>query len=143
MEVVGASIAVWRQRGDRREWLLLHRAAAGPDYESEWAWTPPAGARRTGESIQECARRELREETGLELDCSGTSCGTSDWAVFVAEATPETEIHLDDEHDRFEWLSLEEAVARCLPARVGEMLLAVAETWDQETSPDADGLPAT
>jgi 8-oxo-dGTP pyrophosphatase MutT (NUDIX family) len=126
-EPVGASIAVWRRRGDRREWLLLHRAAAGPDYEGDWAWTPPAGARLIGESIEECARRELREETGLELDCSATSCGTSDWAVFVAEATGEAEVRLDEEHDRFEWLSLDEAIERCLPAQVGDTLRGVAE----------------
>jgi 8-oxo-dGTP pyrophosphatase MutT (NUDIX family) len=127
IEPVGASIAVWRRRGERCEWLLLHRAAAGPDYEGEWAWTPPAGARLTGESIEDCARRELREETGLEVDCSATSCGTSDWAVFVAQATPEMEIQLDEEHDRFEWLGLEEAVERCLPAHVGDALRSVAK----------------
>ncbi len=126
-EPLGASIAVWRRRGDRREWLLLHRAAAGPAYEGDWAWTPPAGARVAGESIDECARRELREETGLQLECSPTSCGTSDWAVFVAQATPEMKIELDEEHDRFEWLSLGEAVERCLPPHVGDALRRVAE----------------
>jgi len=41
--------------------LLIRRArppAAG-------AWSLPGGAQRLGETAEECARRELREETGL------------------------------------------------------------------------------
>lgn len=30
-------------------------------------WSAPGGALEYGESIEECARRELREETGLEI----------------------------------------------------------------------------
>jgi hypothetical protein len=38
----GATIVVWRELSDTREFLLLHRAHIGPDYEGEWAWTPPS-----------------------------------------------------------------------------------------------------
>ena len=54
------------------EVLMLHRAHRGSDYEGEWAWTPPAGARLPGEPVDACARRELREETGLELPMEPT-----------------------------------------------------------------------
>jgi 8-oxo-dGTP diphosphatase len=32
-------------------------------------WATPGGALDPGESFEACARRELREETGLDLDC--------------------------------------------------------------------------
>jgi len=36
------------------------------------------------------------------------------------------EVRLDDEHDRYEWLSLDDAAARCFPSFVGESFSAVA-----------------
>src|SRR5918996_2326384 len=84
----GATVIVWREVEGEREFLLLHRRApGGPDFEGEWAWTPPAGARLPGESIDETARRELREETGLELRCRATGPGEEEWAVYVAHAS--------------------------------------------------------
>jgi 8-oxo-dGTP pyrophosphatase MutT (NUDIX family) len=115
----GAAVLVWRRAGAGVEWLVLHRAHRGRAYEGDWAWTPPAGARQPGETIEECAARELREESGLELECRATPCGSGDWAVFAAEAPAEAEVVLDSEHDAYEWLPAEEAAARCLPASVG------------------------
>ena len=73
-----------------------------------------------------CAVRELKEETGLELLPEKTGSGTEEWWVYAAEAPPGIEIRLSDEHDRFEWLTLEEAVARCRPEKVGNQIRAVA-----------------
>ena len=63
----GATVVVYRHNGARLEILLLHRAHHGPDYVGDWAWTPPAGSRLPDEPIEACARRELLEETGLDL----------------------------------------------------------------------------
>jgi len=46
--------------------VLLFRFAA-PDRAPFWA--TPGGALDPGEGFADCARRELREETGLDLDC--------------------------------------------------------------------------
>jgi 8-oxo-dGTP pyrophosphatase MutT (NUDIX family) len=118
----GATVAVWRPVGGRVEWLLLHRKHRGPEYEGDWAWSPPAGARLPGETLDECARRELLEETGLELGVDPTPCGTDDWVVYVAEASPDVQVEISAEHDRFEWLSLGDASARCRPAVVASGL---------------------
>ena len=118
----GATVAVWRKVGGRVEWLLLHRKHRGPEYEGDWAWSPPAGARLPGETLEECARRELLEETGLELELEQTRCGTDDWLVYVAKALRDVEVEISSEHDRFEWLSLGEACARCRPAVVASGL---------------------
>ena len=41
------------EESGRDEFLLLHRVApGGPDYEGEWAWTPPAGARQPREDLK-------------------------------------------------------------------------------------------
>ena len=107
------------------EYLLLHRAHEGPDYAGDWAWTAPAGARLPGEPVEPAALRELAEESGIvetaiwAVDLSG-AC-----AVFAAEVDPDTAVALHDEHDRFEWLTADEAVARILPASVAEQIRRV------------------
>jgi 8-oxo-dGTP pyrophosphatase MutT (NUDIX family) len=123
----GATVVVYRWGRDGRvgpEILLLHRAHHGPAYDGDWAWTPPAGSRFPGEAVLACARRELREEAGLELAVRPTACGSADWALFLAEAPLGAAVSLehDREHDRYAWLPADEAVARCRPAQVAEAL---------------------
>jgi len=52
---------IYRFHGDIIEVLLLHRRR--PD-----TWHLPKGTRRPGESLEQTARREVKEETGLDLD---------------------------------------------------------------------------
>ena len=111
----GATVVVFRNRGTTVEVLLLHRAHHGPEYAGDWAWTPPAGSRLPGEPIDHCARRELREETGLDLPPILTDCGTADWPHYLARAPRDAAVALDAEHDRFEWVAADQAPARCLP----------------------------
>lgn len=51
---------------DARDRVLLFRFDAG---DRPAFWGTPGGATDPGESYAEAARRELREETGLDLDC--------------------------------------------------------------------------
>jgi 8-oxo-dGTP pyrophosphatase MutT (NUDIX family)/diadenosine tetraphosphate (Ap4A) HIT family hydrolase len=111
----GATVVVYRNRGGTLEVLLLHRAHRGPDYAGDWAWTPPAGSRLPDEPIDQCARRELREETGLDLPLTFTECGTAEWPHYLASVPPDAAVVLDAEHDRFEWVLVDNAPARCLP----------------------------
>ena len=120
---LGASVVVWRRGSGAAEFLILRRRyAPGPD----WRWTSPSGAREPGESVEACARRELLEETGLALPLRATPCSREEWAIYAAEAPPEAEVTLDDEHDGFEWLTLDEARARCRPQVVADGLACVA-----------------
>ena len=121
----GASVLVWRRAEEGVEWLVLHRAHHGPEYDGDWAWGPPSGARLPGEPLEECARRELLEEAGLDTDPVPTPCGNPEWPLFVVRAD-EPEIVLSPEHDAWRWLSTEEACRRCLPASVADGIRCVA-----------------
>jgi len=118
----GVSIVVYRRAADGFQFLLLHRAHNGPDYEGDWAWTPPSGARLPGEPPAACAARELREETGLTHTPRPTNLGSSAWAVYLVELDADAPVTLDAEHDRFEWVSLADALRRCRPPVVADAL---------------------
>jgi len=118
----GCSVVVFRRAGDGLELLLLHRRHNGAEYEGDWAWTSPSGARLPGEPVDECARRELAEEAGLALPLRPTACGTAEWRLYVAEAPMEAPVALDMEHDRFAWLRPEGALPRVHPEPVRRAL---------------------
>jgi 8-oxo-dGTP pyrophosphatase MutT (NUDIX family) len=132
-------VVVWREAEGRSEFLLLHRLApGGASYEGEWAWTPPSGARLPGEPLDAAAARELYEEIGLTLPLTPLLDGTAseDVALYVAHAPPDAELVLDDEHDRFLWLPLEEALPKCLPSVVASGLANAAAWIESRSSAD-------
>lgn len=100
-------------------------------------WGAPAGGREPGETVLECAVREVREESGLRLahdvlrpcgyervtfDAAPDGPGYGRWtrqrsyvAVFAAEVPqvrPRVAPELDDV-DQAQWLTLNEAEERC------------------------------
>ena len=95
----------------------------GPNFEGDWAWGPPSGARYPGEYISVCAARELLEETGLSLSLIQVCGDAANWYVYLAE-TDHTEPRLSYEHDRFDWLSYDEAASRIAPEIVRTGLAA-------------------
>ncbi len=121
----GATVVVRRPGTAGWEYLVLHRAHEGPDFAGDWAWTAPAGCRLPGEPVEPGALRELAEESGIvdvaiwAVDLSGR------WAAFAAEVDVEQLVTLDAEHDRYEWLPADAAVARILPASVAEQIRRV------------------
>lgn len=80
-----------------------------------------------GEPIEQCMKRELFEETGLTLSASLTDIGDEDWYVYYAEADPDTDVVLSEEHDRFKWVPVEEAAVRCRPEIVGNQIRELAD----------------
>ena len=145
----GAAIIVRRPAPDgdhEAEYLVLHRAQHGPDYAGDWAWTPPSGSRQPGEAVLGAALRELAEEASIvaaETDLRALDlCGA--WVRFGLDVPAGTTARVDPEHDRLDWLPLDEAIARCRPATVADGLrLAAAATTAQRDVPAAGhGRPA-
>ena len=115
----GAAIVVAARSPAGWRYVLLHRGHFGPDWEDDWAWTPPSGSRKPGEDVGACAVRELCEETGLRADPRAVLTAGADWAVFALEVPWGTAVTVDGaEHDRFEWVTYAEACRRCRPAVV-------------------------
>jgi len=59
-DVVAAGVLPWRINGDGLQLLLIHR-----DRYDDWSW--PKGKLDEGETVPECAVREVREEVGLDV----------------------------------------------------------------------------
>jgi len=120
-------VVVWRERGGAREFLVLHRVApGGPGFEGDWAWTPPSGARQPGETPDEAAERELLEKTRLRLPLTRVPSVSADVAHYLAQAPPEADVALDQEHDELSWVPLDAALAKCLPSEVAAGVAAAA-----------------
>jgi len=128
----GATIVVYRRIDAAPEFLTLHRRHNGPKFAGDWAWGPPSGARYPHEPIVECAARELREETGLDLVLQPTEAGSADWSVFLAEAPVGAEIKLSEEHDRIAWLSLAEVIRQVAPDLVRAQVVEAARSLTAE-----------
>jgi 8-oxo-dGTP pyrophosphatase MutT (NUDIX family) len=133
----GATVIVYRVTPFGTEFLILHRAHAGPDFEGDWAWTPPAGARYPSESLEDCAHRELGEETGLSGALRRLDSGPAEWAIFLVEVSDSSEVVLHDtEHDRFDWVSLSDAAARCRPERAAIGFALASRVLDPQSPTD-------
>ena len=121
----GAVIAVFRRRGEHIEWLVLHRAHRGPDFDGDWAWGAPSGCRLPGEAVEDCARRELLEETGLDLN-PAPLLDDDEWPLFMVEAPPEADVGLSPEHDAYRWVDLLTASDLIKPELVAQQLRRAA-----------------
>jgi 8-oxo-dGTP pyrophosphatase MutT (NUDIX family) len=123
-EVRAAGGVVQREGG---EVLVVHR----PKYDD---WTLPKGKAEPGESDEDCALREVEEETGLRCrlgaELSSTQYVDGDgrpkvvryWTMSVEGGgfTPNREV------DEIEWLPVEEAAARMTYDRDRTVLRSLA-----------------
>ncbi|MEO6121683.1 MAG: NUDIX hydrolase [Acidimicrobiales bacterium] len=125
--VRAAGGVVWRRGEDGgTEVLLVHR----PKYDD---WTVPKGKADPGESDENCARREVEEETGLRCalgdhladiaytDRSGRSKVARYWAMRVLSGA----FVANSEVDEVRWLSLADAVAALTYRRDARVLHAL------------------
>lgn len=128
--VHAAGGVVARPAADGRLEVLLVRRADRDD------WTFPKGKRRADEADEACARREVREETGLRCELGAELPATSYltrsgrrkivryWAMHPVAGTagPRNEI------DQVRWVSLREAATVLTHARDRVLLAAFVRT---------------
>ncbi|MEX2109171.1 MAG: ATPase, T2SS/T4P/T4SS family [Gemmatimonadaceae bacterium] len=120
-KVVAGVVDVYVIRRNRGDWrvLTLQRAA---NTKRPNSWEMVHGKIDAGERPERAAVREVREETGLEIDAlysltvnpfylheSQTVQLAIVFAAFVAD---DSEVVLSEEHQGYEWLSLDDACAR-------------------------------
>jgi dihydroneopterin triphosphate diphosphatase len=114
-------VCVFRFRDDRIEYLVLKRASGERIHPGMWQLI--TGTTNEGERGVRTALREMQEETGLVpmhfwsvptvttfYDRQGGSLHQC--PVFAAQAAPDAEVRLSDEHSDYSWLSLAEARRR-------------------------------
>ena len=141
VDVHAAGAVVWRLRRGKLEVVVVHRA--------KWNdWGLPKGKLEPGESLAECAVREVAEETGLLIQlgqrlepvryrlADGRWKQSTYWVAREVEQSnpalngrtvplraPKTEI------DKVEWLSVKEAKARLSYAHDRDRLDEVADLY--------------
>ena len=125
VKVVSAGGLVFRQTGDLIETLLCARAR--PGFQGEDApltWRLPKGTPERGETVEQTARREVREETGVHVNVlapitsiryffvghdDGIRYDKTVYFYLMEPMGGSTSDH-DAEFDVVEWCSYEEAV---------------------------------
>jgi len=96
------------------------KRAKGKIYEGMWRMV--AGKIKPNEKAWEACLREIKEETGLEIDelysvpfinsfYEWETNKIHDIPVFLA-ITKESEVIMNDEHNEYEWLYIDEAISR-------------------------------
>jgi 8-oxo-dGTP diphosphatase len=123
-----AGAVVWRHDGDALEVLLVHR----PKYDD---WSFPKGKREAGETDEQCAVREVEEETGVRgrLGRELLPCAYRDrkdrpkvvryWAM---EGGKGRRFRPNNEVDEIRWLPLDEAAGLLSYAHDVDVLHAFA-----------------
>jgi dihydroneopterin triphosphate diphosphatase len=115
-------VHLFRHAGRGVEFLCLRRARTR---RLPGVWQPVTGKRRRGETALAAARREVREETGLEprrwwaleeptLLYQPSRDEVVAIPVFAAEVGPRDRVRLSDEHDDWAFLAASAAARRCL-----------------------------
>jgi 8-oxo-dGTP diphosphatase len=115
--VYASGVVPWRRNaGGEIEILLIHR----PRYDD---WSVPKGKRDDGESDEQCAIREMQEETGVlgELgkalptamytDHRGRPKEVAYWLMEIANGEPIT-FEANDEVDELAWYGFTDAQAK-------------------------------
>ena len=106
------SIEAWIFHTEDREILLLK-----VEDETVSFWQPITGGIESGESPEEACLREIKEETGLLLDCSNLT-GLGNFTVKIDEnltihkdlflvLTEQKDIQISDEHVGAQWVALD------------------------------------
>lgn len=116
---------------DQGRCLLVRRSKANRHYVGAWEW--PGGKAENGETFDAGVRREVREETGLEVTLLKLALAfqVEMTALHLVVLCMEARVAggalcLSAEHDESAWVSLDRLGERALPDGVREHMLAYA-----------------
>lgn len=143
-KVVSAGGVVWRRGSGGAEVLVCHRA-------SEDLWALPKGTPEPGETLEETALREVREETGVEVAIEGSLGDITYWFSrpqegvryyktvhhFLMRPTGGSTDDHDLEFDEVRWVPLQEALGLLTYANEAKVLrraMALIEEREAEAA---------
>ena len=128
-----AGAVIFRKEGDKTFYLLLHYPSSAKAPREYWDF--PKGHIEKKEKIEETAKREVEEETGLK-DIKFAE-GFKEWikyffkfkgknvfkiVTFLLAETKTKEVKVSFEHLGYEWLSYEEAFKKLTFKNAKEIL---------------------
>ena len=93
---------------NRSKVLLLKRAEKCLSEKAPWTWDLPGGHRNSEESLRGAARREVMEETGLEVgefSFVGKDSNIGKLTYFYKVGLKSERIELSEEHIEYKWVS--------------------------------------
>jgi 8-oxo-dGTP diphosphatase len=126
--VRAAGAVVWRRRDDRVEMLLVHRPKYGD-------WSLPKGKNKSAESDEDCAVREVEEETNLRVKLGPELASTAYLAngglkrvrYWLAEAERADDAGPRNEVDDVAWLPADEVESRLTHERDRKVVRSALE----------------
>jgi 8-oxo-dGTP pyrophosphatase MutT (NUDIX family) len=124
-------------RDEAGDLLLLRRGLTHPNFPEHIDF--PGGEVEPDESYIEAVKREIREETGLEIPLKNIrqvhlrqlSDGLTHVVFVAAVPNNKPEVELSWEHSGFEWVSFGQFSALVLPEGVDDYHLTVLDYLDQ------------
>lgn len=110
------------------EGKILALRRSNTDTVRPLTWDLPGGEVEEGENLVESAKREIREESGLEIadlkflhaDARNADDGKYWVVLFSVAQTVSDVVTLSYEHDQYEWLTREEFLKKKSSARIEE-----------------------
>ena len=82
--------------------VLLIRRGDGGDYPQTWA--VPGGHQNKGETLEDCARRECFEETGIKYDGKlEVLFDDGQFRTYIAKNVEQQKVRLNDESTGYDW----------------------------------------
>lgn len=86
--------------------ILMIRRGNGGDYPNTWA--VPGGHQDKGETLEECARREMLEETGIKYEGSlEVLYDNGQFCTYIAKNVEKETVKLNHESSGYDWCALD------------------------------------
>jgi len=136
---VSGAIILKQNEEEQNSILLIRRS---PTDHWKLIWEYPRGKCSSKENLEKCLKREVKEETGLDVDIikyidqydyiadHGTRKSTQH-NFLCKMSNPKQKVKLSFEHDQYKWVSSVGEVELLVPAEMKKTISKVLNTYDQ------------